>query len=91
LAPDQDPSVVPIEGEIIIERPVEEVFDFVADERGEPRYNPRMVRTEKLSAGPHFLPRRVVALLGVGPAAQRQRSARVRRPTLTLKVERSNP
>jgi hypothetical protein len=29
-----------INGEIIIHRPVEEVFDFVADERNEPRYNP---------------------------------------------------
>ena len=41
-----------VEGEIVICRPVEEVFDFVADERNEPRYNPRMVRAEKLSAGP---------------------------------------
>jgi hypothetical protein len=32
-----------IQGEIIIQRPAEEVFDFVADERNEPRYNPRMV------------------------------------------------
>jgi Polyketide cyclase / dehydrase and lipid transport len=31
---------------------VEEVFDFVADERHEPRYNPRMVRAEKISEGP---------------------------------------
>lgn len=28
-----------VEGEIIINRPVEEVFDFVADERNEPHYN----------------------------------------------------
>jgi Polyketide cyclase / dehydrase and lipid transport len=41
-----------IEGEIMINRPVEEVFDFVADERNEPHYNPRMVRAEKLSPGP---------------------------------------
>ena len=40
-----------VEGEIIINRPVEEVFDFVADERNEPRYNPRMVRAEKISEG----------------------------------------
>ena len=32
--------MVRIEGEIVIKRPVEEVFDFVADERNEPRYNP---------------------------------------------------
>jgi hypothetical protein len=30
-----------IEGELVIERPVEEVFDFVPGERNEPRYNPR--------------------------------------------------
>ncbi|MGZ6639243.1 MAG: SRPBCC family protein [Solirubrobacteraceae bacterium] len=41
-----------VEGEIIINRPEEEVFDFVADERNEPRYNPRMVRAEKISEGP---------------------------------------
>jgi hypothetical protein len=41
-----------IEGEIVIERPAEEVFDFVADERNEPRYNPRMLRVEKISPGP---------------------------------------
>jgi hypothetical protein len=28
-----------INGEILINRPVQEVFDFVADERNEPRYN----------------------------------------------------
>jgi len=31
-------------------RPADEVFDFVADERNEPRYNPRMARTELTSA-----------------------------------------
>jgi uncharacterized protein YndB with AHSA1/START domain len=41
-----------IEGELIIDRPVDEVFDFVADERNEPRYNPRIRRVEKLSPGP---------------------------------------
>ena len=41
-----------ISGEIIINRPVEEVFDTVADERNEPRYNPGMLRAEKLSPGP---------------------------------------
>jgi uncharacterized protein YndB with AHSA1/START domain len=41
-----------IEGEIAINRPVDEVFDFVADERNEPRYNPRIARVEKLSSGP---------------------------------------
>lgn len=40
-----------IEGEILIWRRVEDVFDFVADERNEPRYNPRMLRVEKLTDG----------------------------------------
>ncbi len=41
-----------VNGEIVICRPVEEVFDFVADERNEPRYNPRMVHAELISEGP---------------------------------------
>jgi hypothetical protein len=44
--------MAPIEGELVIHRPVHEVFDFVADERNEPRYNPRIRRAEKLSPGP---------------------------------------
>ena len=41
-----------IDGEIVIARPIEEVFDFVADERNEPTFNPRMLRAEKLTLGP---------------------------------------
>ena len=41
-----------VDGEIVIGRPVEEVFDFVADERSEPRYNPRMRDAEPISEGP---------------------------------------
>ena len=41
-----------IQGEVVINRPIHEVFDFVADERNEPRYNPRIHRAEKLSPGP---------------------------------------
>ena len=41
-----------ISGEVMIEAPVAEVFDMVADERNEPRYNPRIVRAEKVSEGP---------------------------------------
>ena len=41
-----------IAGEIVIAAPVDEVFDLVADERNEPRYNPRIVRAEKASDGP---------------------------------------
>jgi Polyketide cyclase / dehydrase and lipid transport len=39
-------------GEIIIELPAGVVFDFVADERNEPRYNPKMRRAEQISDGP---------------------------------------
>ena len=39
-------------GEVTIDAPVEEVFDMIADERNEPRYNPRIVRVHKLSEGP---------------------------------------
>jgi len=41
-----------IEGEITIARPAAAVFDFAADQRNEPRYNPRMVRAEKVTGGP---------------------------------------
>lgn len=41
-----------IEGQVIIHRPVDEVFDVVADERNEPRYNPQMRNVEQTSAGP---------------------------------------
>jgi len=41
-----------VEGDIIINRPIEEVFDFCADERNEPRYNPRMTHVEQTSSGP---------------------------------------
>ncbi len=41
-----------IDGEIVIDRPVEAVFDYVADQSNEPRYNPQMVRAEKITAGP---------------------------------------
>ncbi|HEX2503703.1 MAG TPA: SRPBCC family protein [Miltoncostaeaceae bacterium] len=44
--------MVHIAGDIEIGRPVDEVFEVVADARNEPRYNPRMRRAEKLSPGP---------------------------------------
>lgn len=40
-----------IQREIVIHRPVEEVFDFVADGRNEPRYNPGSLHAELTSAG----------------------------------------
>jgi Polyketide cyclase / dehydrase and lipid transport len=41
-----------IEGEIVIGRPVDTVFDYVADQSNEPQYNPQMVRAEKITPGP---------------------------------------
>lgn len=41
-----------IRGGVAIKAPVAEVFDFVADERNEPRYNPRIVQVEQVSGGP---------------------------------------
>jgi uncharacterized protein YndB with AHSA1/START domain len=41
-----------IQREIVINRPVEEVFDFLADGRNEPHYNPHMLRAEQTSTGP---------------------------------------
>jgi uncharacterized protein YndB with AHSA1/START domain len=44
--------MIHIEGEIVINRPVEAVFDVVADERNEVRYNPRLLWVEKITSGP---------------------------------------
>jgi polyketide cyclase/dehydrase/lipid transport protein len=41
-----------VQGNIVIERSIEDVFDFVADERNEPRYNPQMTRADKVTDGP---------------------------------------
>jgi hypothetical protein len=41
-----------IEGEIPIDRPAEEVFEFVADSRNEPQYNPAMAEVELLTRCP---------------------------------------
>ena len=44
--------MVRIEGDSVIGRPVEMVFDFVADQQNEPAYDPRMQRAEKTIDGP---------------------------------------
>ncbi|HSR24533.1 MAG TPA: SRPBCC family protein [Candidatus Eisenbacteria bacterium] len=60
-----------IEGEIVIDRPVEEVFDFVADERNEPQYNPGMTRAEKITPGPIGEGTRFAAeMVGMGRVAE---------------------
>ncbi len=53
--------MVHITGEVTIDAPVEEVFDIVADERNEPRYNPRIVRAELLTGEPVGVGSRYVA------------------------------
>jgi len=58
-----------IKGEITIERHVEEVFDFVSDERNEPRYNPQMTFVEQVSDGPIGLGSRFRAVVRSGGRA----------------------
>lgn len=41
-----------VTGQIFIECAPAVVFDVVADERNEPRYNPDLLRVEKLTDGP---------------------------------------
>jgi uncharacterized protein YndB with AHSA1/START domain len=41
-----------VQGDIVINRTIEEVFDFVADERNEPQYNPQMTVAELVTPGP---------------------------------------
>ncbi len=45
-------DVIHIKGDILIDRPVEDVFDYVADECNEPSYNAQMRLAEKISDGP---------------------------------------
>ena len=53
-----------IEGEIWIGRPVEEVFDFVADSRNEPSFNPAMAGVELLTPLPIGVGTRFRARMG---------------------------
>ena len=53
-----------IEGEILIERPVEAVFDFVADSRNEPSFNPAMAGVELLTPLPIGVGTRFRARMG---------------------------
>ena len=63
-----------VNGQIIIHRPVDEVFDFVADERNEPRYNPQMRYVEQTSAGP----------IGVGTTFRAESTSRGRPVIMTI-------
>jgi hypothetical protein len=50
--PQRENGMARIEGEIVIGRPVNVVFGYVADQSNEPQYNLRTVRAEKITAGP---------------------------------------
>jgi uncharacterized protein YndB with AHSA1/START domain len=52
MAPSKHARTAQVEGEIVIGRPVEEVFDYVADERHEPNFNARKSRVELLTPEP---------------------------------------
>jgi uncharacterized protein YndB with AHSA1/START domain len=44
--------VITVAKEVLVDRPAERVFDFLADVRNEERWNPNVVRIETESAGP---------------------------------------
>jgi Polyketide cyclase / dehydrase and lipid transport len=50
--PQRRKAMARIEGAIVIGRPVDVVFDYVADQGNEPQYNSRMVRAEQITPGP---------------------------------------
>lgn len=41
-----------VTGDIVIQRPIDAVFDVVADQRNEPRYNPALLSAEMLTDEP---------------------------------------
>lgn len=65
-----------INGQILIERPIDEVFDYVADERNEPRYNARVRSVEKVSSGP----------IGVGTRYRAAITTLGRPATMTIEI-----
>lgn len=68
--------MVRIDGEVVIDRPVEVVFDFVADERNEPAYNPALSGVDKLTPGP----------IGAGTRFQAVSRARGRSMGMTIEL-----
>lgn len=55
-----------LSGEIFIRRTPDDVFDFVADESNEPRYNPAMLHVRTLTDGPAGVGTRYLATMGRG-------------------------
>ena len=66
--------MVEVKGEIVIHRPPAEVFDFVADEENEPRYNPQMRLAKKVTEGP----------IGVGTSFRAEMTGRGRVVPMTI-------
>jgi polyketide cyclase/dehydrase/lipid transport protein len=59
-----------VQGDIVINRPIGEVFDFAADERNEPKYNPQMTSAEMVTQGPIGLGSKFHSVMtGVGRGA----------------------
>ena len=59
-----------VQGDIVINRPIDEVFDFAADERNEPKYNPQMTSAEMVTQGPIGLGSKFHSVMtGVGRGA----------------------
>jgi hypothetical protein len=59
-----------VQGDIAINRTIDEVFDFVADERNEPKYNPQMTFAEMVTQAPIGVGTKFhVMTTGVGRAA----------------------
>jgi uncharacterized protein YndB with AHSA1/START domain len=67
--------MVQISGEIVIARPIEEVFSLLADARNEPLYNPRILKAEKVSPGP------------IGPGTRFEQTARAIGRTGQMMIE----
>src|SRR6478609_11842796 len=60
-----------IEGEVVVARPVDEVFGYVADSRHEPAYNPRMLHCELVTPEPVGVGSRFVAFMATRPRPMR--------------------
>lgn len=44
--------MIEVERGVVIQRPIEEIFAFLADFNNEPKFVPSLVKTEQLSGGP---------------------------------------
>ena len=72
-----------IRDSIVIERPIEEVFAFVLDQRNEPSYNPAMKTCVKATDGPIGVGTRFDSYLdGARPLAMTSELTKLQRPRL---------